>query len=56
MVVVCCSQLCNLVELLRTLEETLGGYVPFERLRAHERLAADNGLKVGSIIQRVLNH
>jgi hypothetical protein len=56
MVVVCCTQLCNLEELLRTLQKVLGGDVPFQRLRANERLAVDKSLRAGAIVQRVLNH
>ncbi len=55
-VVLCYAQLCNLEELLRTLEEVLGRDVPFQSLRAYERFAPNGSLGAEAIVQRVLNH
>ena len=55
-VIVRCTQFCNLKELLCSLQKILGSYMAFKSFRAHKWLGVDNDLGIGCILERMLDH
>ena len=55
-VIVRCTQFCNLKELLCSLQKILGSYMAFKSFRANKWLGIDDDLGIGDILERVLDH